>query len=45
MDSIKKYQKVNPDNQGLSFDIKRMEDIYDLHQGQPDEPHRHDILR
>lgn len=27
---------------GSSFKIRRMEDIYDLHHGQVDEPHRHD---
>ena len=27
---------------GNSFTIRRMEDIYDLHQGLVDEPHRHD---
>jgi AraC family transcriptional activator of pobA len=41
MNTIKQYQQVHPDDQGVSFDIKRMEDIYEQTQGQPDEPHRH----
>jgi AraC-like DNA-binding protein len=41
MDVIKRYTKVDPENDARSFDIKRMEDIYERHHGQPDEPHRH----
>ncbi|MCB0838457.1 MAG: helix-turn-helix domain-containing protein [Bacteroidetes bacterium] len=42
MPSIKKYTSVHTENDHISFDIKRMEDIFAQHQGQPDEPHRHD---
>jgi len=41
-DSIKALTHVVPGDPGLSFAIKRMEDIYDEHGGQPDEPHRHE---
>jgi len=41
MKPIKRYQYVHPSNDTLSFDIKRMEDIYEQTQGKPDEPHRH----
>jgi AraC-like DNA-binding protein len=40
---IKSYSHIHPSEAGLSFDIKRMEDIYDRMGGQPDEPHRHDF--
>ncbi|UTW63924.1 AraC family transcriptional regulator [bacterium SCSIO 12741] len=40
---IKVYQEVDPDNTELSFDLKRMEDIYDRNQGIADEPHRHNF--
>jgi AraC-like DNA-binding protein len=39
--SLKYYRQVHPEDASLSFDLKRMEDIYDRVQGQPDEPHRH----
>jgi AraC-like DNA-binding protein len=39
---IKSYPHIHPEEAGLSFDIKRMEDIYDRMGGKPDEPHRHD---
>ena len=42
MQSIKTYHEVVPENSSLTFDIKRMEDIYDKVGGQADEPHRHD---
>lgn len=42
MGAIKKYQNVHPEDRAVSFDIKRMEDIYDQAKGHPDEPHRHD---
>lgn len=42
MPDIKKYSLVNPSDEYLSFSIKRMEDIFDLHHGKPDEPHRHE---
>ena len=42
MHKIKNYEDVVPSNGEISFDIKRMEDIYELMKGQPDEPHRHD---
>lgn len=38
---IKAYQNIHPEDANLSFDIKRMEDIYDVSKGQADEPHRH----
>ncbi|MEM6264189.1 MAG: AraC family transcriptional regulator [Bacteroidota bacterium] len=42
MQPIKAYEHIHPQQHGLSFDIKRMEDIYDKTGGKPDEPHRHD---
>ncbi|MEL6717512.1 MAG: AraC family ligand binding domain-containing protein, partial [Bacteroidota bacterium] len=41
MSNIKSYQNIHPEHAHLSFDIKRMEDIYDKVKGQVDEPHRH----
>ncbi|MEN0045981.1 MAG: helix-turn-helix transcriptional regulator [Bacteroidota bacterium] len=41
MKKIKAYQNIHPKDANLSFDIKRMEDIYDKVKGQVDEPHRH----
>lgn len=41
MEAIKRYQHVHPEDNAISFDIKRMEDIYEDTQGQADEPHRH----
>lgn len=41
MTTIKQYQQIHPDDHAVSFDIKKMEDIYEQTQGQPDEPHRH----
>jgi len=38
---IKNYQNIQPNNDALTFSIKRMEDLYDKFGGQPDEPHRH----
>lgn len=40
---IKSYPHIHPEEAGLSFDIKRMEDIYDRMGGKADEPHRHDF--
>lgn len=42
MESIKKYQNVHQKNHAVTFDIKRMEDIFEQTNGKPDEPHRHD---
>lgn len=42
MAKIKSYKNVVPHSIDLSFDIKRMEDIYELSEGKVDEPHRHD---
>ncbi|MCB0705344.1 MAG: helix-turn-helix domain-containing protein [Saprospiraceae bacterium] len=42
MASIKKYQSVHPDNLLISFDIKRMEHVYEIRASKPDAPHRHD---
>lgn len=41
MDSLKAYQQIDPGDASLSFEIKRMEEIYAQHQGQADEPHWH----
>ncbi len=41
MSSIKNYQNIQPNNQALTFNIKRMEDLYEKFGGQADEPHRH----
>lgn len=42
MTSIKQYTSVHPKNTSLSFDIKKMETIYQQRNGKADEPHRHD---
>lgn len=42
MTKIKTYQDVVPNNHSISFEIKRMEDIYDSVKGKVDDPHRHD---
>ena len=42
MELIKKYSHTHPENESLSFNIKRMEDVYDITQGKPDDAHRHD---
>ncbi|MDF1697888.1 MAG: helix-turn-helix transcriptional regulator [Saprospiraceae bacterium] len=42
MEKIKTYQEVVPSNNAVSFEIKRMEEIYELMKGKPDDPHRHD---
>jgi len=39
---IKTYQQVVPDNAQVSFEIKRMEEVYEKTKGQLDDPHRHD---
>lgn len=41
MRGLKKYETVNPSFTEHSFNIQRMEEIWERHQGQPDEPHRH----
>lgn len=40
--SIKQYHHVHIEQEQISFDIKRMEVLYEKFKGQPDEPHRHD---
>lgn len=42
IDPIKTYPHPNPDDRHLSFELKRMEEVYDQHHGQPDTPHLHD---
>ena len=42
MKNIKTYKAVLPDNNAISFDIKRMENIYEKAEGEADAPHRHD---
>lgn len=42
MQNIKTYKAVHPNDHRLSFDIKRMEDIYEKMGGKVDDPHRHD---
>lgn len=42
MEDIKKYRKVRPSDDWVTFDLKRTEEIYKARQGQPDVPHRHD---
>ncbi|MFT6337517.1 MAG: AraC family transcriptional activator of pobA [Saprospiraceae bacterium] len=42
MGKIKSYKDVVPQSREVSFDIKRMEDIYELTKGKVDDPHRHD---
>lgn len=42
MSSVKTYQKVNSENQNLTFGISKMQDIYMKRDGAIDEPHRHD---
>lgn len=44
MQQIKEYKAIHPQNISLTFDIKRMEDLYAKHEGKPDEPHRHDYF-
>ena len=38
---IKIYKEVNPEEHSISFDLKRMEAIFDKMGGKVDEPHRH----
>ncbi len=42
MSQIKAYHDVDPENIEKVFDVKRMEDIYDITKGKADAPHRHD---
>ncbi|MDF1864663.1 MAG: helix-turn-helix transcriptional regulator [Saprospiraceae bacterium] len=44
MKKIKTYKAVHPEKHSLSFDIKKMETIYEKTKGQADEPHRHDYF-
>ena len=39
--SIKTYSHLHPSDHGLTFDLKRMEDIYAQREGRIDAPHRH----
>lgn len=39
--NVKVYEYVDHGPGEESFQIKRMADVYDMHIGQPDEPHRH----
>ncbi len=41
MNSVKTYQKVNSEQNAISFGISKMEDIYTKRNGKVDEPHRH----
>ena len=41
MNTVKTYQKVNPEKGDVSFRISKMEDIYTIRNGEADEPHRH----
>ena len=41
MDAVKTYQNINVEDEGLSFGISKMEDIYEKRHGEVDEPHRH----
>jgi AraC-like DNA-binding protein len=43
MDTVKTYQKVNSQNEGISFGISKMEDVYAIRKGKVDEPHRHNF--
>lgn len=43
MQAVKTYETVNRQDSELSFGISKMEEIYAKHQGQVDEPHRHDF--
>lgn len=42
MHDIKTYTQVNRESENISFRISRMEDIWEVSKGKPDEPHRHD---
>lgn len=44
MTIVKTYQKVNAQEESSSFEISRMEDIYDKHNGKIDDPHRHNYF-
>jgi len=41
MDTVKTYQKINSGNENISFEISKMEAIYEKRNGEIDEPHRH----
>lgn len=43
MDSVKTYERVNRENENLSFGISRTQSIFEKHKGLPDAPHRHDF--
>jgi AraC-like DNA-binding protein len=42
IEAIKTYAHPNPNHQHLTFELKRMEVVYEQHRGHPDEPHMHD---
>ncbi len=44
MTTVKTYQKVNTQQESSSFEISRMEDIYDKYHGKVDDPHRHNYF-
>lgn len=41
MNKVKTYQKVNQDEDSVSFRISKMENVYTERDGKVDEPHRH----
>lgn len=43
MDVIKTYQEVNKENHESTFSVDRMDRIYAVRKGKPDEPHRHNF--
>lgn len=44
MTDVKTYEQVNRQDDNLSFGISQMRDIYALHKGKPDSPHRHNFF-
>lgn len=44
MSIVKTYHKVNAQQESSSFEISRMEAIYDKHSGKVDDPHRHNYF-
>lgn len=41
MEALQIYHHLNPEKKDTSFQLKRMEAVYDQHKGAPAEPHRH----
>lgn len=41
--SFKTYKNVDRQHDQVHFSITRMEDIFEKHAGEPDEPHRHEF--